>query len=301
MITYKNLEISDKSWIDEIVKKADVMSSDYSFESNFLWSKFLKIDLIDSKEFFSIYSQKLKSYLFPLLKDKDNAYETRLTEIVNLMKKDADSKNIKFRLHGLTLKEKTKLQTIFPNRFNFFSLRNFSDYIYSKEDMQNLKGKINSAKRNFIHRFQELYPNWHNDTLDETKFEPVLKMVEEWLTGKKNKDESLVYENYMLKVAFENFDKLDLMGTVLFVGGQVIGFNMGVMINNYVFDHIIQKGLTEYRGVYDVLSWSICDYLPNECVYINREEDLGFQNLRKAKLQSRPCQILNKYMAVWNG
>lgn len=310
MIKYKSLEISDKMWIDEIVKNAEIISSEYSFESNFLWKDYLKLDLIDNREFFSLYSNKTKSYLFPLLKDKKNNYDQRLTQIVDLLRQDAAQKGISLKFYGISIEEKSILQRVFQKQFRFLFASHSSDYIFEKNMILRMTGRSNTTKRNHVNRFQELYPNWRYEVLDSSKFQDCLQMVDQWFENKKNKaqtdalqsteaDEILMYEVNILRKAFEYFEQLDLSGGVLIVDEKVVGLNLGVMINNQVFDHIIQKALVGYRGIYDFLSWCLAGHLPKECMYVNAEEDLGIRNLRISKLRLHPDEIIDKYLAIY--
>ena len=67
MMTYKSIDLEDKEWINNIVKKSETMSSEYPFVSNFLWQDYMLLDLIDDKSFFSVFSNRFNAYLFPLL------------------------------------------------------------------------------------------------------------------------------------------------------------------------------------------------------------------------------------------
>lgn len=300
MIGYKPLEIKDKTWIDNIVKKANIMSSDYSFVNNFLWNDFLCLDLINNKSFFSVFSNRLNSYLFPLLKNPDKDSDNRLIDIINLLIKDSNKKNIRFKLYGLTIETKALLNRLFPNKFEYILRKDMSDYIYNIKDLVELRGKKYHSKRNLISQFKKIYNNWEYKTLNKDLLKNCLEVNSSWFDHKKQElnNNILNYEVNMSNLAFKYFDELELFGVAILVNKKIIGFSIGYEINNLVIDNVIEKAIIEYKGIYTILVQKFLENISNNYIYINREDDLGLENLRKAKLLLHPFLILDKYDAI---
>ena len=100
------------------------------------------------------------------------------------------------------------------------------------------------------------------------------------------------YEREALERAFSHWEELDLLGGVLYVGDVLVGFTYGSMINHDTFAVMMEKGDMSYHGVYVAINKLFVEHLPSECLYINREEDLGIMGLRSSKLSYHPMKLL---------
>lgn len=300
MLTYKTLELTDKIWIDEIVEGSNVISSEHPFVSNFLWNDFLALELVDNKNFFSVFSKKKQAYLFPIFKDANNINEKQ-KEVIGLLKEDAKTRSLPLKLYGITPEMKLSLENLFPGKFKYIVKRDTADYIYKIEDLVHLKGKKYHSKRNFINSFKNNYNGWEYKVLKKCMFEECLNMNLNWYGEKLNNpfDDVLSYEVKMLNLAFKYFNELGLFGGAITLNKKIIGFSLGYKINNSVVDNIIEKALVEYKGVYNILLQQFLEHLQPNYIYVNREEDLGLENLKRAKLSLHPYNILNKYEALW--
>lgn len=299
MMTYKSIDLEDKEWINNIVKKSETMSSEYPFVSNFLWQDYMLLDLIDDKSFFSVFSNRFNAYLFPLLDNIHDNYHERLINVINLLKDDADKKEIGFKMYGLTEETKAQLNSLFPGKFKYVLIRDSSDYIYKIEELITLKGKKFHKKRNLINSFKVNYPNWAYKPLDKSMFQECRDIDLNWFINKGQDNETLDYEINIPELAFKYFDELDLFGGVITIDDKIVGFTIAHKINDMIIDNVIEKAISDYKGVYNILQQQFLADLPKNYIYVNREEDLGLENLRKAKLLLHPYYLLDKYNAIW--
>ena len=97
--------------------------------------------------------------------------------------------------------------------------------------------------------------------------------------------------------ALHNFDALGLTGGILHVEDKIAAFTFGMPINQNTFGVHVEKADTNIDGAYAMINYEFANHIPEQYIYINREEDLGIEGLRKAKLSYQPAIILEKYMA----
>ncbi len=107
-------------------------------------------------------------------------------------------------------------------------------------------------------------------------------------------DEGLSEELRSMTRAFNRWDKLDLTGGTIFVDGRLVAFTFGCPINHCTFDVCVEKADTSYEGAFTIINQEFVKHLPEQYFYINREEDMGDEGLRKAKLSYKPDILLEK-------
>ena len=114
------------------------------------------------------------------------------------------------------------------------------------------------------------------------------------------KENNINYETYdevdVIKEALDNMEEFNMKGAVLYVEQKPVAMTLGSEISPKVFDINFEKALREYDGVYAVINNEFAKTL-TEYEYINREEDMGIEGLRKAKLSYNPIMILDRFNA----
>ena len=175
--------------------------------------------------------------------------------------------------------------------------RNACDYIYLQSDLANLSGKKYHSKRNHISAFSKKH-EWRYEDITEENIEKVKVCAEKWYEENAEKADSyLLCEKNGLQIIIENMERLSVKGGAILVEDKVVAFTFGSPINNQVFDIHIEKALKEYAEAYTVINREFARRLESYR-YINREDDMGLEGLRKAKLSYKPVILLNKYFCL---
>ena len=171
--------------------------------------------------------------------------------------------------------------------------RENSDYVYRVEDLRTLQGKAYHSKRNYARRFTELY---HPEVrpLRAALAPACLHVQERWLEDQRN-NESARDESTALIKALRHFEDLSLSGTAVFTDGVLIAFAIGEPLNPSTFVEHFEKALNGYSGIYQFLLQAFAQSIPKEFLFLNREQDLGIEGLRRAKESWHPALLVEKY------
>lgn len=195
----------------------------------------------------------------------------------------------------LTTAQRAMLETMYPSKFTYARSPENQDYIYYSKDLATLAGKKFHAKRNHISRFYRKYTDTCFKTLDSSMKQDAMKVVLDWC-DENNINKSTYGELEVIKEAIDNFEEFKMSGAVLYVEDRPIAMTLGSEISPKVFDVNFEKALREYDGAYAVINNEFAKTL-TKYEYINREEDMGIEGLRKAKLSYNPVIILDRYNA----
>lgn len=191
----------------------------------------------------------------------------------------------------------SKLNDSFREKYQFIENRDAADYIYLRENLATLSGKKYHSKRNHISAFSKKY-DWRYEAINEGNIEAIKICAENWYKENKEKeDRYLLCEKSGINLVLDNMQRLRIRGGAIFVGDKVVAFTLGTPINSEVFDIHIEKALKEYAEGYTVINREFAKTL-TEYKYINREDDMGLEGLRKAKLSYKPEMILKKYLCI---
>lgn len=209
---------------------------------------------------------------------------------------DAEERGGKPSIVMLTNEQRAVLEELYPNTFDYVRSPENQDYIYFSEDLATLAGKKYHAKRNHIAKFFKTYPESHFETLDSLNVDDAMDVVIQWCK-ENNINPDLHEEVDVIKEALNLREEYNMQGAVLYVEQKPVAMTLGSEISSLAFDINFEKALREYDGVYAVINNSFAKTL-TRYKYINREEDMGIEGLRKSKLSYKPCIVLYRFNAV---
>ncbi len=222
-----------------------------------------------------------------------------LRPVLEMLMADARSLGDTFRMACVCPCAKGLMEESMPGAFAYSVNRDRADYLYLREKLVTLSGKKLQPKRNHISKFKRTYPNYEYRPLTADLVPDCIRLGEEWCrTNDSCMQRAMQAEQRMIDYALHHIDELHIVGGTLWVEGRMVAFTFGARINAEAFDVCVEKADTSYEGAYAMINNEFVLRLPEDIVYINREEDLGLEGLRKAKLSYQPDLILDKMTAT---
>ena len=291
MLTFQTPTLADRAWVHEILYSANRKGCEYSFCNLLLWiSPIGKIARMGDFLLCRLEFSGKTCYFFP-------AGQGNLTEAMDALREDAGEKP--FLLRGVTEEDKAILETLYPEKFTFTPLRNTFDYLYPVEKLATLAGKKLQSKRNHINRFMENYPNWQVVEITRENLHLCKELSEQWYALRP--DEDFEGEKSALFTALEHREELGFEGILLFDGEKPVAFSMGNRITEEMFDVNFEKAFAHVQGAYPMVNREFARRVMEKYPgvrFLNREDDMGWEGLRKAKESYYP-DLLTKYEARW--
>lgn len=294
MIAFRDITIQDKDTITAYTMNSCRRNCDLSFSNLCSW-RFLyhtKFAIINNFLVFKFWASDELAYMMPV-------GEGNLEEVLNELIEDARQEGEPFCMLGVCSCMREDLEAIMPGQFGFTVDRDYADYIYLRSDLAGLRGKKYQPKRNHINKFKASYSAYEYKPLTPELISECLRLEAQWCRANNcAENEALVAERKFMTRVLEHMADLDLLGGVLYVDERIVAFTFGAPINQETFDVCVEKADVDIEGAYPMINCEFANHIPESFIYVNREEDLGLEGLRKAKLSYQPETILEKYIVT---
>lgn len=294
MIPFRKLDLDDRARFEEHLIRCPKEACEYSFANIYLWGR---KKIAEQCGFLLVQSQfdRKHVYLFPM---GEGDLKGALDAIIG----DAAARGIPFCLAALTQRECEWIEQLYPGRFRFHCDRDSYDYVYAIDDLAELKGRKYQKKRNHLNRFRQNHPDARILPLDERNLTAALLLAQQWYQKRQREDPNHDYylEHLALQRAFAFYEKLGMEGVVLMEQGKALAFAMGTRLSGDTFDIHFEKALDVEDGTYTAINQGFARYLRDkypEIKWLNREDDLGIEGLRQAKLSYYPDHMVEKCWA----
>ena len=294
MIDFHRISLEDKAAYEQILMEAPQRGCEYSFANKFLWGRQEVAFLQGCIVYFShVFGRS--SYPYPIGSGDKKA-------VIGAILADAKARGIPVRITGITPADREELEGLFPGAFSFRIARDDWDYVYAIDTLADLRGKKMQKKRNHVNRFQAAHPDYQVLPLNCRTLGAAQHMVNDWYQKRHQTDPQGDYflENLALVRAFRHFDALTMEGIVLMEGNAILAVTMGSRLSSNTFDIHFEKAREDVEGAYNAVNCEFARYLRlkyPDVQFLNREDDMGIEGLRKAKLSYHPDHMVEKYVA----
>lgn len=300
MIDFIRPQLSDRDWISPIFRSSGLRSCEYTFTNLLTWAEAYDENVAMVDGFLVIRTETDgSSYSWGVGSgDRKKLMET--------LYRDSLERNSPFNIWGMTREQCDEIEAMFPGKFDFSDFRDGSDYCYNIEKMCTLSGKKLHAKRNHIHRFEENFPDWHVEMVTLENLPQCLKLAHDWEKEESEaglEDWTSIEGENALYLSVQHYEELELEGMILYADettDRPLAFTIGQIISGDTYDVLFEKAYGEVQGAYPMINREFCRWVHKtypQIAYMNREDDLGEENLRKAKLSYHPDLMVQKWLA----
>lgn len=288
MLDFHTPTIADKIRIDSFVGDCGQIGCDISFANTYLWRDRYDIQVaFEDDAYYKCYGRngRITGYSLPLTKgDIRKAIERVLA--------DARERGVQPLIGLLSSANAELIQRMYGDRVILQEDRNSFDYIYEREHLAQLSGKKYHAKRNHLSRFLRTYEDYSVKEICEENYADVFSVAQRWQA--QNEDTG---ELRIIRDALDHFEALGMFGLLLYVDGAAVAMCMASEINHLVCDVNFEKAV-EIDEAFAVINNEFSKHFTRYQL-INREEDMGLEGLRKAKLSYHPDILYTKSTAVF--
>ena len=296
MIDFQKLDLHRKQDYDRFLQHCGSRGCEYSFANLYMWGRQEAAFLGDNLVIFSQFDRR-SIYPFPVIRGE-------IKPVLDALMENAHSRKIRFRITSMTQGECDILESLYPGKFRFYADRDSWDYVYSIDDLADLKGKKFQKKRNHMNKFQELHPNYRTEPLNRENIPVAMELIEKWNQSDPCADPGSEFyqECRALRRAFAHYEELELEGMLLLDGEEVLAVTIGSRLSEDTFDIHFEKALDRPDSAYPAINRDFARYLRDkypELRWLNREDDLGLPGLRKAKLSYNPDHMVEKFWALY--
>ncbi|MDH6355583.1 hypothetical protein M2132_001928 [Dysgonomonas sp. PH5-45] len=292
MLNFKPITLADRDTICEALAGHPYRACDFTFANLYAWNAKFKTQytIADGTLFLRFRGACTNMfYMMPV------GGQLTVKQAVEKMMADAANNGVAFSMKAITDRMWQKIETEMPGLFDYTHERENDEYIYLTEKLITLSGKKLQSKRNHINRFKADNPDWEYSSVTTQKdLDECLEMLNKWDDVHDDPGNSLEYDYIATKLMLQNFNPLELKGGAIRVNGQIIAFSLGEPLNEDTFVVHVEKAYSHINGAYTIMNQQFAMHEASEYKYINREEDMGLESLRKAKLSYQPELILQE-------
>ncbi|WP_050635674.1 GNAT family N-acetyltransferase [Candidatus Stoquefichus sp. SB1] len=288
----KELKLEDYSIIKPFLDLADYEGYNSNFVTMMMWNHEYHIQY-EVHEHFLIMLHHYKDIKFWAMPFTSPEY---YQEAIDYMINYSHQHQFTFMIDCAIEDFVEKIKPIYSQQLLFERTPYNDDYIYDRQMLQTLSGKKMQKRRNHYNSFLKNYPHYVYRDLDITDdFETILSCLNRWENEKDNLSESMTSEVRGIMSLLSSKHLLDFEVGGIFIEGQMEAFIIASRLKHSTIQIHVEKANKEIRGLYPaILKEMLEHHFPDE-KYVNREEDMGLENLRKSKQSLHPVKMIYKY------
>ncbi len=291
---FNEITIESKSLFDRYMRMYNPQASELTFTNLFMWRNFYKTRYAEVNGFLCIVSAPDDGEPFAFMPIGQREGEG-FVETVKALQSYFERRCWVLKFKRVVESELECFKDLTAKGEDVDFEMDNSDYVYMTSELTGLKGKKYDGKRNHINKFKKLY-EYEYVVLEEKYIDECMRIMEEWCLEKKCAHGNNGYCEKLANIELlANYASLECKGAIVKVNGRFEGFTAGEMLNGDTAVIHIEKAKSSINGLYTFINQQFCEHEWQEAEYVNREQDLGEEGIRRAKLSYHPVKMVKKY------
>lgn len=266
------------------------MACDYSSGNIILWSKIYNTEIACIKGMLIVKFSREKDIYFTYPSGRGSHKEA-----IQWLENYCQTNGIEMKFGIIEPEMYAELNEMYPGRFSVEYSRDSADYIYLVEKLAALSGKAYHGKKNHVNKFMKTYENWSYEKMSHENMEECIHMVEQWcIENGCCDDKDKAAEICVCIDGIRQREALGMIGGFIRTGDGIVALTLGEPLNEDTFVIHFEKAFSGIQGAYPMINQQ---FILNELMdykYVNREEDMGLDGLRKAKESYKPIMMAEK-------
>lgn len=310
---FKNqITIESRTILEQYLNAFDYRTSGLCFTGLHMWRDINKFDWEIIGDYLCISGlshleiEEEMPFLFPPLTKTGEYNPKSLGETIINARKIFEEKGKPFSIRLLPFHMIEKIEAALPKQMTFIPDRPNYDYIYSTQQLAELKGREFHPKKNHLNYFMNNFGNRYKYVpIDSSMAKDCMAFIKEF-NARKNLPEHemklLLMEERAMEDVFKNIEEVGYMAGAIYIDEKLEALTVAGNIGTKMVCVHVEKANIEFRGLYQAINYEFANYVYKKLhtmKYINREEDMDIPGLRKAKLSYNPVKLLEKYIVVF--
>ena len=302
------ISIDNRPVLEEYLNGYEYKTSGLSFSAQYMWRDINKFSWDMFGEYMCISGishLELEDgielpFMFPPLTTTGEYNKEALRETIYKAKEHFDKKGQPFSLRLVPFHVMEIIKEAVPE-MHFIDDRPNYDYIYLTQELIDLKGKAFHSKKNHLNYFKKTY-EYEYVELTSDMADEAMSFIDAFNRRKDvpaHEMEMLKMEEKAMEDVFNNIEKVGYSAGAILIDNKIQAIAIGGKLGKKTVTEHVEKANIEYRGLYQAINNEFCRNVAAKAKYINREEDMGIPNLRKAKLSYKPVKLIEKYIGVF--
>lgn len=294
-MNFKELRPEDEKLLEQFFNKYKNNISEYNFNLLQLWKFVYQPSYAIENDILYI-TQRYKRHEYALMPICDKSrYGEAFERIVNYIK----GKEETFTMYCVNEDFAQYIEENHGDDYEILKSRDEADYIYDADQLRTLKGTKFHKKRNHVNRFIKDYDGrWDYKELTSKDLPDCCKLLMEWKEQKSQESyEQIQGEILGIRDILDNIEDMSAKAAGIYVDGKLEAFTIGSYhwLNHEMGVIHVEKANTSMRGLYPLINQQFLIHGLKDATYVNREEDMGSEGMRQAKMAYRPIDFAWKY------